>query len=526
MRIAAFIRDTRVLAEFAEVVSRHSWDLLVCQDTSEIAALCLGQHLPDLIVSDELSSLLLTDAADAQRLLIGSEPHLPPGVQAIPPGDRDGLLRSLGHCASIAKLRGQFSSIDALEPITRLPRYSDLLAAEGSHNEQSLGLIAIEIDHGEHLYADLDPISKTDLLSHLADYLQAQLGASTQLGFVDATCFAVIMPGADEMTTRAQAEMLVESLRPGIPYKGHALHLTASAGYAAASPSGDSEQLWKKAWRAKMDAMRHGGDRASSAPHSALSARIPKALARNEFSLVLQAQWSTGSEELSGVEALLRWQGMEVGELAPDHFIPIAEASGQMARIGDWVIERACTEATTWFEHLLNPLVLAVNVSPQQFEREVILHQIERLSDEQWLDPSLLELELSHAHLLHLVDHHRSTLYRLRDLGVRFAIDGLGGDVIEADKLLRCPADTLKLHRSLVARLTEDPTAGSLAREICDLAGRFNLRSVGVGVETQDQLEALKEMGCSDVQGYLLSRPVGLNDFRTVLQRRQASAAR
>ncbi len=522
MRIAAYITDTELRARVAALSQRNDWQLLVCDSTSDVAAVCLGLHSPDLLVSDRLAALLLSDTSDCQRLLLGTEAHLPPGVQAIAPDDEPGLLRSLTHCASVARLRGQFSRLEELEPITRLPRHTEILQNAEMFRGTSVGLIVLQIDHGEHLYADLDPISKTDLLAHLSDYLQAQLGSNMQLGFVNASGFAVLLPQATEQSAQKWAELLVEAFRPGIPFKGTTMHISASAGFAVQARCTDSEALWKRAWTAMLSAARQGGDRAVGESRSELSARIPRAMVRDEFSLVLQAQWKAQGEKLSGVEALLRWQGMEVGELAPSHFIPIAEASGQMARIGDWVIERACAEASTWFEHLLNPIVLALNVSPQQFEKRVINRQIERLTSDRWLDPSMLELELSHEQMLYLVDNHRSSLYALRDMGVRFALDGLGAELIEAQKLLRCPADTLKMDRALIAR-TGEATADALIGELCALAARFNLRSVAVGVEEQRQYDRLKDLGCTDVQGYLLSKPVPLQEFQGILAQRHAA---
>ncbi len=523
MRIAAYITDSELRARVARISQSHEWPVILCESTSDVAAVCLGAHCPDLLVSDRLAALLLTDANDFQRLLLGTEAHLPPGVEAVSPEDAEALLRSLTQCASVTRLRNQFSRLEELEPITRLPRHTDVLDQASAYRGTSIALLVVQIDHGEHLYADLDPISKTDLLGHLADYVQAQLSAGMQLGFVDAACFVVLIPGATEQSALACAELLVGSLRPGVPYRGNNMHLTASVGFAVEARCNDPEQLWRKALSAKTAASKMGGDCVCGAPNTGIGERIPNAIERDEFSLVLQGQWNTRTEELSGVEALLRWQGMEVGELAPSQFIPIAEQSGQMARIGDWVIERACCEASTWFEHLLNPLILAVNVSPQQFERNVINRQIERLVNDRWLDPNMLELEMSHEQLLYLVDHHRPSLYALRDMGVRFAIDGLGAELIEAEKLLRCPADTLKMDRSLIAR-TGDPTADALIAEICQLANRFNLRSVAVGIEEPHQYERLQNLGCTDMQGYLLSKPVPLRDFQSFLSKRQATA--
>lgn len=524
MRIAAYLRETLHRAFVTDVMSGESWRYLLCQSLAEFSAMCASISPPEILISDDLAPLLVAGGSDNHRIYIGPPEgpvrELPPGISHVKSGESAELMHRINTCTSVMRLRQQFSQVERLEPITRLPRHADLLDGARRYNGTSIGVVAVQIDHGEFLYADLDPISKTDLLSHLAGFLQAQLGSAQQLGFFDATCFLVLLPAATEASARDTARQLVEAFRPGIAWRGGTLHLTASAGFAVESRCTDPERVWRAAWAAKMHAAQSGGDRYVGTPASSISERIPGALSREEFSLLLQAQWSINSDRLTGVETLLRWQGVEVGELAPSHFIPIAEQSGQMARIGDWVLERACSQATTWFEHLLQPIILGVNISPQQFEKGVINAQIQRLITDRWLNPGMLELELSHEQLLYLVDHQRSHLYRLRDLGVRFAIDGLGAELIAADKLLRCPADTLKLDRTLVARLGTDPSALELASELCNLGRRFNLRTVGVGVETEAQLNALLLAGCNEVQGYLLSMPVPLEDFQSFLTRR------
>jgi EAL domain-containing protein (putative c-di-GMP-specific phosphodiesterase class I) len=160
---------------------------------------------------------------------------------------------------------------------------------------------------------------------------------------------------------------------------------------------------------------------------------------------------------------------------------------------------------------------LGINVSPQQFNRGAIVAQIERLRAERWLDPGLLELEVSHEAMLRLIDGHRDQLYRLRDLGVRFALDNLGSSLVDTQRLLRCPADTLKIDRALVDRIDRDPAALELVERICALAQRFELRTVAVGVERDAQLDRLRRAGCTDVQGYLFSPPVTLEQFRGLL---------
>jgi EAL domain-containing protein (putative c-di-GMP-specific phosphodiesterase class I) len=306
-------------------------------------------------------------------------------------------------------------------------------------------------------------------------------------------------------------------MREPLAFRSGSLHLTVSVGFACQALFGDPERLWTEAWRAMRRVLDQRGDRATGSDQDAMAERLPQALARDEFSLVLQPQIAVAGGRLTGAEVLLRWQGLEVGELSPSQFIPIAESRGHMTRIGDWVLERTCRAAANWLEHRISPVRLGVNVSPQQFNRGAIVAQIERFRAERWLDPTLLELEVSHEAMLRLVEGHREHLYRLRDLGVRFALDNLGSGLVDTTRLLRCPADTLKIDRALVGRIETDPFARELAERICALGERFGLRVVAVGVEREAQLALLQGMGCTEIQGYLISPPVTLQRFGELL---------
>jgi EAL domain-containing protein (putative c-di-GMP-specific phosphodiesterase class I) len=325
------------------------------------------------------------------------------------------------------------------------------------------------------------------------------------------------LPGFSADQVGAAAKQTVAAMRGPLHFKGGVLHITVSIGYGDEALFGDAQRLWSQTWRAMRRALAQHGDRAVGCERIDVAERLPQALAREEFSLVLQPQISVDGERLAGAEVLLRWQGLDVGELSPSQFIPVAESRGYMARIGDWVLENACRAAATWLENRIDPVRLGINVSPQQFNKGTIVAQIERFRAERWLDPSLLEIEIPHEVMLQLVDAQREQLYRLRDLGVRFALDHLGAGLLDAARLLRCPADTLKIDRVLVERLDADVHARELVEGICQLGRRFQLRVVAVGVERESQLSILRQAGCTDAQGYLFSPPVSLARFGDLL---------
>jgi EAL domain-containing protein (putative c-di-GMP-specific phosphodiesterase class I)/GGDEF domain-containing protein len=525
MNVCGLIKDGALRERLTQLAARAGWSISLAKDEQNLLGmLATLSPVPDVILSDSEELFLGLGPSTSAWLLLNADRVGLAGVEidaeiAVidPTSNDDALLQHIKTCVNARRFRARFAAIDRKEPITSLPRHEELFQSMSGHKGESLGLVIVQLDHADHLYDNLDPVSKTDLLAALAQHIQSALPERGRLGFYDAACFVIALPGIHEAGLKQASQQLIDNVRLPMRYRGGEIHFTASIGYSFTASFNDSEQLWSDAWQAMCNAGAAGGDRAHGASDNKIFERIPAALERDEFSLVLQAQWNMQGDKLRGVEALLRWQDMEVGELTPGQFIPIAEKRGHMARIGDWVLERACREASTWFEHLLDPLILAVNVSPQQFHNDAILNQIRRFSAERWLDPSMLELELSHENMLYLVDDYRDQLYTLRDLGVRFAMDNLGNSLIDANKLLRCPADTLKIDRSLIAALCKDKQAADLVKQICQLGARFNLRVVAVGVETDEQLTRLVDYGCSDVQGYLLSAPVPLEDFYQLL---------
>ncbi|MEM9622044.1 MAG: EAL domain-containing protein [Pseudomonadota bacterium] len=427
------------------------------------------------------------------------------------------LLHRITTALNVARFDQKFFHQENAEPITQLPAHEELLAYMERYRGSPTGLILVQLDHANHLYSNMDPVSKTDLLGALSEQLKRILPTEVHLGIFDAACFIVWYPNATVSETQAQAQQLKQSFRQA-SFKQGSLQFTCSLGYSTTPLLGSPKQLWQQAWAGMQAAASEGGDQCVGfSAEQNMHERIPTALSRDEFSLVLQPQWDTEENRLVGVESLLRWQGMDIGNLAPDQFIPVAERTGQMARVGDWVLERAACEATTWLEHLLEPIHLGINVSPQQFHNDAILQQVTRLANDRWLDPGILELELSHENLLQVVQDHRATLYQLRDLGVRIAIDNLGTRVVDTNSLLRCPADTLKLDRSMIAGLTDNPDSQRLVTQICQMANKYSLRVVAVGVESNADKLLLQELGCSVMQGFLISAPVPLERFQNFL---------
>ena len=532
MQVCGAITNAALRARLIALAKAAGWNSWIIGDLALLPALLSSlSPAPDVVLSDRLAGLDYLGDSPALKILLDSaaEANLEQvaGIQRLETDGSDAhLTAQINDCVNAGRFRERFARLEEHEPITRLPRATQMFQALPGARDQPMGMLLVQVDHAEHLYANLDPVSKTDLLRALADHMRAASPQRASLGFHDAASFVFALPGVNIADLQTAGAQCVQTLRRPLRYQGGEIQLTVSIGLQHVPRFTDFDSLWQGAREALRCAREGGGNRIEGPLTQGLPARLNQAMDREEFSLMLQPQWRAGTSRITGAEALLRWHGLEVGELAPGHFIPIAEAHGHMARIGDWVLERACTTASGWFEHLLEPLCLGINVSPQQFVGGAITRQIERLQRERWVDPAMLELELSHANLTLLVDQHREQLYRLRDRGVRFAIDNLGQDLIDADRLLRSPADTLKIDRRLIANLTTGSAARDLIAQLCELAARYRLRVVAVGVEQESQLTLLKQLGDIDVQGYLLAAPVPLGEFHQLLSKARSHTSR
>jgi EAL domain-containing protein (putative c-di-GMP-specific phosphodiesterase class I)/GGDEF domain-containing protein len=517
MILCGSIRNSVLRARLSALADGMGWDSWITHEPGLLSPMLEALSTrPDAIVSDDHALLLSLSESDSARIYLGDQVNEDAVLFVINPEDDDQTLQQhLYNCVNATRLKSRFREGAVREPITRLPRHQELVSSLIDHRGTPVALLVVQVDHAEHLYANLDPVSRTDLLDALANRLKLAVPGHGMIGFYDAGCFIVVLPGQSADSLMRTADGIRSAARNPLKYSGGEIHLTVSIGCNHVDQYQHFDLLWQGAWQAVNRAAREGGNRTEGGPTDHISNRLPTALEREEFGLMLQGQWS--GTKLTGVEALLRWQGLEVGELAPSHFIPIAEQEGFITRIGDWVLEKASHAATNWLEHLIQPLYLCINVSPQQFVNQAITRQIERLRGERWLDPAMLELELSQENMLMLVDEHRDQLYRLRDWGVRFAIDNLGTDLINFDRLLRCPADTLKIDRRLVSQVCSHAASRDLIGEIASIGSRFQLRVVAVGVEAPEQLEALKALGQMDIQGYLLSPPVPIGEFHQLL---------
>jgi predicted signal transduction protein with EAL and GGDEF domain len=274
----------------------------------------------------------------------------------------------------------------------------------------------------------------------------------------------------------------------------------------------DHDQLIKNADLA-MYAAKSGGRRthrfferamgASAKARLSMEQDLRQALVDGGFEVFYQPVVDLGRNDISGCEALLRWRHPERGMISPAEFIPIAEDTGLINELGDWVLRTACAEATTWPEHIR----LAVNVSPVQLKNQTLALRIAGALAASGLQPSRLEIEITEAVLIRDDEAALAILHQLRDIGVRIALDDFGTGFSSLSYLKRFPFDKIKIDRCFVSDISEADASSSIVQAVVNIAAALNMTTTAEGVETDAQRELLRKLGCTEMQGYLFSPP-------------------
>jgi EAL domain-containing protein (putative c-di-GMP-specific phosphodiesterase class I) len=221
---------------------------------------------------------------------------------------------------------------------------------------------------------------------------------------------------------------------------------------------------------------------------------------------------------VTGLEALLRWQHPELGLIKPETFIQIAENSGMITAIGEWVLRTVCSQVMRWRKEGLVVVPVAVNVSAVQFRQEGFRDLIRRVLHDTNLDPKYLELELTESLLLSNADVMFKVLHDLKDMGLKLVIDDFGTGYSSLSYLRHFPVTKLKIDRSFIRDVAIDPDAAAIATAIISMSKSLNLKVIAEGVEDDAQLTFLSEHGCDEFQGYLYSRPLNVHDVSSMLQ--------
>jgi diguanylate cyclase (GGDEF)-like protein len=376
----------------------------------------------------------------------------------------------------------------------------------------AMAVLCFDLDNFKTVNDRLGHAAGDRLLRWVAARLKENVGEHDTVARLGGDEFAVLQRGPQPQSAERLARRLVEIIGHPPPLESQSIHVGVSVGIAIAPDHGlDADELMKCADLALYQAKAKGRGayqlfepemEEEARSRHALEYDLRGALEANEFHLVFQPQVRLDTTELTGFEALLRWKHPSRGFVSPAEFIPIAEENGLIVPIGEWVLRTACATAASWPD-----VTVAVNLSPVQFRSRGLVTMVTSALAEAGLPPRRLELEVTETALLDDSEATIEILHQLRALGVRVSLDDFGVGYSSLSYLRKFPFDRIKIDRSFVGTLGESPESVAIVRTIASLGSVLGVETTAEGVETIEQLDFVRECGCTAVQGYYFGRP-------------------
>lgn len=440
---------------------------------------------------------------------------------------REVARRTQELATEVAERRAAQARLDRLahfDPLTGLPNrisFADCMnraLTNARDTDRKVAVMFADLDRLKTVNDSLGHVIGDALISQVAQRLAGCLRGGDTVHRFGGDEFVIVLPDLPDATAAEPvARRLLAALERPVPVAEGELCVSASIGIAFYPDDGeDADTLLKHADAAMYQAKALGGNRHAffSAALSrkararlSMETRLRHALERGELALHYQPIFRLDERSAVGVEALLRWQHPEQGPVPPDRFIPVAEETGLIVPIGEWVLAEACRQVQAWRKAGAAPLRLAVNVSSRQFLHHRLADQVTAALRDSGLEAGALELEITEGIFLELTPEVRDTLERLRAAGVSLSIDDFGTGYSSLSYLKQLPVDTLKIDRSFVSNLPADSNDAQIAATIIAMAHGLGLKVVAEGIETEDQRAFLLGRGCDLGQGYLIARP-------------------
>jgi diguanylate cyclase (GGDEF)-like protein/PAS domain S-box-containing protein len=441
--------------------------------------------------------------------------------------DRKRAEQHIQHLATHDELTG-------IPNRAKFSRTLNLAIESARHHDGKFAVLFIDLDRFKTINDSLGHALGDTLLKETAARLGQVVQSNDVVARLGGDEFVVLVEEVNEIEeVNAVAREILSAVVKPIELMGQECRVTASIGISMYPADGQDEQsLMKNAdiamYRAKdegknnyrfysRDIMERVTERLM------LETGLRHALERNEFFLHYQPKQNLATGRITGVEALLRWNHPELGNLAPSQFIPLAEDTGLIVPIGKWVLETACAQNMAWQREGLLPISVAVNLSARQFADENLLADIVGTLQATGLAPELLELEITESMVMQNTEQAIKLLVAIKRMGVRLAIDDFGTGYSSMAYLKRFPIDTLKIDRSFVCEIPKNAEDNAIAEAIISMGKALGLTVVAEGIEKPEQETFLRNHGCDEIQGYYFSRPIAPDEFAELLRQHMIS---
>ena len=529
--------------------------------SAEEALAALSQDTFDLVISDidmggmsglELVPRVHSLAPDTVVVMISGNHDIEFAIKALRVGAFDyiskpidlrhveaSVERALNHHSLLQEKRRYKEQLESLleqrtaevdwlayyDTVTQLPNralFEDRLAqavAIARAKNQLLGVLFISLDQFKKVNDSLGHGPGDSLLKEFAERLKSCISKSDTVARFGSDEFALLrsqIKGTNDLIETIAS--LSQVLKFSFDLPGQELFATASVGVTLFPIDGDdSHTLLKNAGAALYKAKKSGGanyqfytadmhDLATN--RLALETNLRRAIKNEEFLVHYQPRVALDSLAITGVEALVRWQHPQLGLVPPAEFIPLAEDTGLIVPIGEWVLRTACLQGRSWREQGFAPIQIAVNICGRQFHDQDLSQTAISILEETGFPSANLELELTESSVMQDPEFASGVLSRLKSMGIKISIDDFGTGFSSLASLKRLPIDALKIDRSFVRDITSDTDDAALVMAIITLAHNLRLKVIAEGVETEDQLKFLQLLRCDEIQGFLFSKPL------------------
>ncbi|MGZ4111704.1 MAG: bifunctional diguanylate cyclase/phosphodiesterase, partial [Tumebacillaceae bacterium] len=402
---------------------------------------------------------------------------------------------------------------------------------QAEQSDEQLAVMFIDLDRFKNINDTLGHSVGDVFLQQVAIRLADCLPEGGTISRHGGDEFTLILPQVGEMREAEEvAERIIETMTDPYHLLGHELFSSISIGISMYPSDGDDlDTLIKNADMAMFLAKEQGGNNykiyntklnESAHERMVLETKLRKAIERGELQLNYQPKLDLATNRITGMETLVRWNNPDLGFISPGVFIPVAEETGLIVEIGEWVLRTACAQNKAWQDAGYAPLRVAVNLSARQFVNHDLVQTVRNVLQETGLDPNWLELEITESILMQNTEEIIATLHVFKQMGIQIAIDDFGTGYSSLSYLKRFPIDSLKIDQSFVRDITDDLNDAEIATAIISLGHSLNLKVIAEGVETTAQQNFLVGKLCDEMQGYLFSRPLTTGDFEKLLQRR------
>lgn len=406
----------------------------------------------------------------------------------------------------------------------KLEQFVSHILASSRRHQQNFALLFLDLDRFKNINDTIGHEAGDALLQIIAERLRSTVRTTDLVARLGGDEFVLVITDVKRTESVALiAQKILDTVLQAIVIKGQELYITTSIGISLYPYDGQNMQaLMKNADLALYRAKDHGRNNyqfytiemtGRAHERMALQNALAHALAKNEFFLHYQPKMSIDLRRITGVEALLRWQNKEYGMITPDEIVALAEETGLIVPVSDWVLETACRQLKVWHEMGFNSLTIAVNCSQRQFKQSTFTDDVLHIITRAGIPADSLEIEVTEKLIMEDPETTLRVLYALKDLGVKIVIDDFGTGYWSLNNLRRLSVDKIKIDKSFVKQVTIDETSATIVSAIIAMVNKLGIISVAEGVETREQYEFLIREGCTEIQGYYLAQPLPATDM-------------